>query len=177
MAERLTAADSGDLSNITQATILNFVQEMKKAESDIGAALAECKNARQGRKDLRKRIKGSGIRLDVFDRAYADHTRAEDDREDEEKQYRYLMAALGAPVGAQLDLIMDVAPRGNEIIDRDGFDAGKAGFDASTNPYGAGSESHAIWLNAWTRGQAAKVENEIKPPQDQRRAGRRAAAE
>ena len=39
MAERLTAADSGDLSNITQATILNFGQEMKKAESDIGAAL------------------------------------------------------------------------------------------------------------------------------------------
>lgn len=181
MAERLTAADgpADALGNISQASILNFIQELKAAESEIGTALVGCKNARAGRKAIFKRIKDAGIRRDAFDRAYADNERFAGDREEEDKHYRYLMAMLGKPVaGDEAPAESIETPQHRELrmdkVRADGVSAGRSGYNAGLNPWEPGSEPHAEWQNGWIEGQAAKVHDELSPPQDQRGARRKA---
>ncbi len=179
MAERLTSKDAGgDLGNVSQASILNFIQELKAAESEVGSAMEACREARKGPKAIYKRIKDAGIRRDAFDRAYADNERVAEDREEEDRHYRYLMAMLGKPVqedespqagdGTDMETDEHRALRMEKVCG-DGFSAGRSGFDASINPWPNASDEWATWLTNWSLGQAAKVEDEIKPPQDTRR--------
>jgi hypothetical protein len=99
-----------------------------------------------------------------------------------DRDFRDLNAYLklaGVPVGTQLGLfdartvataaedeVFKVGPverrseKALHAIERDGFDAGKAGKNRSTNPYDDGSPEFLRWGAGWDRGQ---LENLPKP--------------
>jgi ribosome modulation factor len=197
MAERLTPQGEDGLGNISQATILSFIQQHKNSLERIAEAKAGVKFENKAHKDLRKRIKDAGLSLRAFDLAIEERDR--EDREEEERHYRYIMAAIGNSLmerdGIPVTGVMPGDPLGPPVtrvwlseidpglempehrdlrldrVEADGYQAGKAGYDTSTNPHQIGSEEHALWANAWMRGQGDKVREEIAPPQDQPKRG------
>lgn len=162
MAERLS--EELKKSNISAVTINGFLEEYDDADETVNQAVA-------ARKDLRKRIKGAGINLAAFDRARKSLDKSGEKREEEDHHYRLIMAAAGKPVGPQIDLGLEnetqtpeqraaeSVARGKRI-DNEGFDAGHKGRRADLNPWTPGTEEFARWHNAWTRGQAQKVEDQ-----------------
>jgi hypothetical protein len=172
MATTLRPGETEALGNISQATILAFNEEYAGAE-------AEVKQAGEARRGIRNRIKAAGIRLKAWDKMQRDLQIEQGVRDEEERHYRYLMAAVSEPVAYENGHDREAPPLievdGESIaarmkrIDGAGYDLGRAGEDARNNPHPPGSEEHMRWLNAWTRGQADKVSAEISessPPQD-----------
>jgi hypothetical protein len=152
MAEPL--ANLRNSSDVTQAVSLGFHDQYDDADRAVADAVAE-------RKDLRKKIKASGINMKGFDRARADRVRSGSDREAEDFEYRRQMAWMSKPVGFQatMDDVVDeglAALNVHELhrVDNDGFDAGKNGHKRGNNPWTPGTEAFQRWDSAWVRGQA-----------------------
>jgi hypothetical protein len=153
--------------NITQATFLQFVDEYMDVDAAVDQAVGM-------RKDLRKRIKGAGISLAAFDRARRESGKSEDMREQDDREFRRLMAWLGKPIGTQGDLFEPPPP--NDEFEEDGDDeaeyspdqiyqtesagraAGEAGRPRDQNPWGVGSTMHARWDQGWMAGQGHLAE-------------------
>jgi hypothetical protein len=162
-----TAAVDG---NITQATFLEFIAEYTTADQLIAEAIA-------ARKDLRKRIKGAGLRLRAFDRARAEAEKAADVYLEEDREFRRNMEWLGKPLGHQGDFFGAVPEGANGVageainssaseydarlsehqvrqVEQDGLNAGRIGNERGSNPWSAGSFLHEHWDEMWLLGQA-----------------------
>jgi hypothetical protein len=185
LAEALHPGVMDGLGNVSQATILNFHAEYKEANDAVDEAVGE-------RKNLRARIKGAGINLKAWDRMLKDAEKSGERREEEDRHYRYLMAALSKPVGVNggghgyeaandpvdnrspEEIVADQVAR-LKAIDAEGADAARRGDNASTNPWTPGTEEHARWHNAWMRDtetRAAAIKKPDIDPSKPRRAGR-----
>jgi hypothetical protein len=173
MAESLSSerqgANGGD-----RAGFLGFVEKHAEIETELVDAKETVRSINRRRKDLRKLIANEGHDIDEFDRALKDAARSGAEREAADNIYRRNMEWLGKPVGHQtaLDLAgaapapMQWSVHDLKRVDREGFDAGKAGERADRNSYSPGTEAFARWHSSWLRGQAEKVEKEIKPTAD-----------
>ena len=171
MAESLSSERQGS-NGPDRAGFLDFVERHGDIESELLEAQETVRSIRRRRKDLRKLIAGEGHNIDEFDRALRDADRSGEEREAADRAYRRNMEWLGKPVGYQTSFdLAGAAPapiqwgvRDLKRVDREGFDAGKAGERADRNSYSPGTEPFARWHSAWLRGQAEKVTDEIKPP-------------
>lgn len=166
MAQPLSSERAGN--GITSGEFLTYFDK----HTDIDQALVEAqetvRSVRRRRKDLRNTMKADGINIAAFDRAYVDEKRSGEEREAEDKRYREFMAWLKKPVGTQS--AMDFAPAEPNTHDlhkaeTKGLEAGKRGDRADSNSYTPGTESFARYHAGWLRGQALKVQAEVKPPE------------
>jgi hypothetical protein len=64
-----------------------------------------------------------------------------------------------------------------QLAEENGYKAGRAREDASTNPHEAGSAACAAWARGWHRGQGEEVMATFKPPKQPTRRSRNPAAE
>jgi hypothetical protein len=171
MAEPLSTAREV-LSNVTPATVIEFLAEYDDAEAAISEAASVKAAAIGARKRLRKRIETSGIDLEVFDRLIKDSAVPGEVRERRDAEYRKMMAWTGKPIGfqASLDVANDpaTAPEIRALnlaelkrIDRDGEEAGKAGRSRGDNPWTPGTEAYQRWDTAFVR-SAAEVASDLE---------------
>ena len=177
MAESLSSERQGS-NGPDRAGFLDFVEKHNGIEDELLDAKETVRSINRRRKDLRKLIAIEGHDIDEFDRALKDAKRSGAEREAADKIYRRNMEWLGKPIGYQTALdLAGAAPVEFSVselkrVDREGFDAGKAGERADRNSYSPGTEAFARWHSAWLRGQAEKVTDEIKPPDAPKRRGR-----
>jgi len=172
------AEPPSDVTNVSQATVLEFVVEYEAAERAISEAASVKSAAVSVRKRLRKRIETAGITLAQFERARADAAKPPELREREDREHRQLLEFMLKPPGFQAS--MDIAPDASAAvkalntaelkrIDGDGFDAGKAGHPRDGNPHEPGSEGYQRWDTAYMRARAEHGETNGTTP---RRRGR-----
>lgn len=143
---------------------LEFLGDHEECESEIAVAMEACKAPRKALKDLRKRIKDSGIDLVAFDRAREDREKPSIQREREDAHYRQLMGFLRKPVGTQAALdpaVVEFSEAELKIVDREGLEAGQAGDNVDICSYTPGSEAFARWQTAWGEGQKLAVERQM----------------
>jgi hypothetical protein len=152
--------------NVSQATFLAFIDEYAEADQLIAEAVG-------ARKDLRKRIKGAGLRLSAFDRARAEAEKAAEEREEEDREFRRNMVWLGKPMGHQADFFGGVEPAVPEgangvddeglsehqvrQVEQAGLDAGRLGHERGSNPWSAGTFLHEHWDEMWLAGQVEEI--------------------
>jgi ribosome modulation factor len=155
MAETLRMPEGSNMSPDAYHALL---EQYEDADAAVASAVAE-------RKDLRQKIKATGMPLAAFDRSRRDAEKSAAKRDHEERWYQTMMAWQGKPVpnGGQAE--MEFGVEDNEVLaarrlrhaEKKGYEAGLHGDRGDANPWPAGSEEFATWLSSWTRGQAEKV--------------------
>ena len=181
MAESLSSERQGS-NGPDRAGFLDFVEKHNGIEDELLDAKETVRSINRRRKDLRKLIAIEGHDIDEFDRALKDAERSGAEREAADRVYRRNMEWLGKPVGYQTALdLAGAAPVEFTVselkrVDREGFDAGKAGERADTsNTYSPGTEPFARFHNSWLRGQAecaTGLTDDPEKKQEARRPGR-----
>lgn len=152
-------------SNVTQATFLQFVEELNNADQAVAEAVGM-------RKDIRKRARGAGLVMSQVDRARKEADKSGDKREMEDREYRRYMMWFGKPLGYQADWIeperrasalAGAVPNGEDIaavsehqqrqVELAGRAAGEAGRDRGVNPWSPGTQLYDTWDASWLAGQ------------------------
>ena len=152
----------------TQVQYENWKKEYDQKDKAVLEATGE-------RKDLRARIKGvigkNGMK--AFDQARSLALMPGADRVEIDEHVRRMLECENKPLGHQAGFpgfdmsnapppaMLNLDDEEIEAIKRQGYDAGRAGKAAARNPWNPGSKPHEIWLEAWTNGQAEKVEREL----------------
>ena len=178
MAEPLSSAPqaghngAAPMGDVTPDQMYEFIDR----HEDI---VAGRKSLNKQKKKLVEDIEKSGIPIESWLHFLKTREQAGVIRERIDAAWRQLQAWDAKPVGVQagMDLTTTAAGDLNEHevkrVDKAGFDAGKAGQKAEGNPYTPGTEAATVWQNAWARGQAAKVHEELSgEPQLRRGPGR-----
>jgi hypothetical protein len=164
MAEALRDAAG---PNLTRATFIEFCTKHDEVERELADVAETKRSLNKRRKDIRKNMGAAGIDVDMFDRMRADLELTPEEREANARDLAQYMAWMQAPAGFQASMDFqsdDPGERAYNVhelhaIDGEGFDAGKTGRRADSNPYRPGTEGHARWHNAWNRGQQLAVES------------------
>jgi hypothetical protein len=163
MAEALRDAAG---PNLTRATFIEFCTKHDEIERELADVAETKRSLNKRRKDIRKNMGAAGIDIDMFDRMRDDLELTPEEREARTRDLAQYMAWMQAPAGYQASMDFqsdDPGERAYNVhelhaIDGEGFDAGKTGRRADSNPYRPGTEGHARWHNAWNRGQQLAVE-------------------
>jgi hypothetical protein len=158
MAEPLSAARP---SNISQATVIEFMMRYDEAEAAVSEAASVKSAAISVRKRLRKEIETAGITLEVFDIVRADLQKPQDQREREARERAQLMDFMAKPAGFQPAFDMQTEDPGLrklntaelKTIDSAGYAAGRAGHNRRDNPHTPGEEAFQLWDTAYVRAQ------------------------
>jgi hypothetical protein len=167
--------------NVTQETFLAYLDEYTEADQVV-------KEAAGKRKDLRKRIAGSGVNLEAFDRSRKEADKSGERREMEDREYRRYMRWIGKPVGETTprygspngsDAPDDAADSPSELrpvsdlqrsrVEEAGYAAGAGGQTRNMNPWTPGTLLAGDWDQAWQRGADARAEAAANEPQPERR--------
>lgn len=138
---------------------------IRQACRDIAALEAERNSLSKDISDIKQtRIKaGLGMKISDFNIALRLHKLEGDDRSTCIDTVRECFKALG--VGEQLDWVTatqqaadrlesEAGAGGEGFTEAAGFQAGKLGRSATTNPHPIGTPSHTIWAGGWAKGQA-----------------------
>jgi uncharacterized protein (UPF0335 family) len=150
-------------ANVTQATFLQFIDELDNADQMVAEAVGN-------RKDVRKRCVGAGLNIKAVDQARKVAEQSGDKREQHDRDFRQYMLWLGKPMGYQADWIdperrAPSSPNGEDLtavsehqqqqVERAGRAAGEAGRDRSSNPWSPGHLLAQLWDQQWLAGQEA----------------------
>jgi hypothetical protein len=161
--QRTTASDTGYGANLTQASFLQFIDELDNADQMVAEAVGN-------RKDVRKRCIGAGLNIKAVDQARKVAEQAGDKREQHDRDFRQYMLWLGKPMGFQANWIDPdhgnaPAPNGQDMaavsehqqqqVERAGRAAGEAGRDRGANPWSPGHVLAQLWDQQWLAGQEA----------------------
>jgi hypothetical protein len=147
---------------------LTFLAELTDAESDLGEAMAACKGPRKDIKDIKKRI-AERMSIEAFERARADRMKPGHQRVEEAAEYARAMAWLGRPIGNQSAMEFTVKNPGDvelKAIDIEGYEAGRAGHDQTTNTYTPGDERWARFQTSWQQGWDAWMKEQTERAED-----------
>lgn len=151
-----------DRSNVTQATFLEFYDELVSAKAAVDGAQGTYRN-------ILKRAKGANVNIDML---RASMKLANQDRLRRETDFRDLqqmMIWLEKPLGTQGSLdLPETAPASTGDKDaaathllneaeREGVEAGKHGANIASCPYQVGTEHHQRWTTGWHSGQREAV--------------------
>jgi uncharacterized protein (UPF0335 family) len=165
-----TKMESTGSTNVTQATFLQFIDELDNADQAVAEAVGM-------RKDIRKRAVGAGLNIKAVDQARKVAEQAGDKREQHDRDFRQYMFWLNKPIGYQSDWIGEAAPAaapGNgedtaavsehqvHQVSNHGHAAGQAGRDRGSNPWTPGTDLAQVWDTGWLAGQE-EIARKIAP--------------
>lgn len=168
-------AEMSQLSNLTQATYLEFID----AYTDADTAVAEKVNERKA-----LRVKGKteyGIDLEAFDQMRKLEKQSGEARAATQRAIHQYMAWIGKPLPDGTDdddrPVKQPAPAEiNEIQVRQvktaGFSAGRAGDSRDLNSWSPGSLLYQIWDESWHEGRDALAQDQLDKPEVKPRRGR-----
>jgi hypothetical protein len=151
MADKLTPNgrdDSNPGSNgpepLTEDEYLGLSAEYDEAESEQQAAIAACKAPKKAFTAVKKRI-SERMSLESFERARADRMKPGSQREQEDAEYRAMMAWVGKPVAVGGQSAFDFAvkeagPTELAAIESDGLKSGQRGDADDANTFSPGTD-------------------------------------
>lgn len=146
-----TAAEDAKMTNVSAATVNQFVRELDSADDKKVTAISAIQA-------IRKRAKAEGINLRALDQIRSLKRRDSDDvLRDEKDRIRYA-AFLGLDLGTQLELDVEVpeevkTERAQYDATRDGQNFGRQGHPRTDNPFEAGTVAYAAWDGGWVEGE------------------------
>ena len=154
MAQSASLAEASS-HNVPPAVFLKHyraIRDLKDAHAETGMAIARAKKA----------AKNDGVDLDALKIIEKWSDLDVDEAELQLKHVRIYAQWLKSPLVTQLAMFAEPeAPPVDDKSDEEqrewvaggrGFDAGEAGHERDTNPFGAGSFEHVAWDKSWGRG-------------------------
>jgi ribosome modulation factor len=143
-------------TNVSPQQYDAWLEAYAGADKDVADAVAV-------RKDLRAKIKASGVPLAAFDRSRVDAQVASAVRDHEEIWYQTFMAWIGKPVPQGGQAAMNLETDEAEIMagrerraEDEGYKAGLGGRHSDENTWPPGSAGYANWHTGWARGHAER---------------------
>ena len=181
--------DASGVSNVSQQTVREFLDEWDDIESEIGEVMAAAKEPQKRLRALKKRIEDAGISQRAFKRMREDAEIPATERMDDHRQYLMFMQYIGKPLlfqgefafdeSDQVDIEEPIATdRGRQRVSDHGFTAGKAGKSNDINPWNPGTATFALWQENYTAGREefladqARIAGEMAPAAAPTRRGR-----
>lgn len=127
------------------------LQNLRGRRADTERAKSAMTAIRKLETQARNAAKADGFPLAMFDRILEDEVKTRADLERQAELERWMRQAAGLPVGGQMDLFADPAPRDEKWWNADGYQSGLRGL-ANELPERVPPEFHQAWLKGWSAG-------------------------